>query len=101
MQTGGGGSYVVARENIVPTAGLIAAASLFVDDTLTASVSISAGVLTITSGEPALDGLRVEPCLAFLAILMIGNLRGIRESGRIHAVPTRCWRESPVPIASR
>jgi hypothetical protein len=69
-------------------AGLIAAASLLVDYTLTVSVSISAGVLALTSAEPALAAYRVELCLSFLAILMLGNLRGIRESGRIFAVPT-------------
>ncbi len=84
----GGGAYIVAKENIGPTAGLIAAASLLVDYTLTVAVSISAGVLAITSAFPRLDAYRVEMCLGFLAILTIGNLRGIRESGRIFAVPT-------------
>src|SRR6516162_1024311 len=84
----GGGAYIVAKENIGAMAGLIAAASLLVDYTLTVSVSISAGVLAITSAFPRLDVFRVEMCLAFLAILMVGNLRGIRESGRIFSVPT-------------
>jgi amino acid transporter len=84
----GGGAYIVAKENIGPLAGLVAAASLLVDYTLTVSVSISAGVLAITSAAPRLDVYRVELCLAFLTILMLGNLRGIRESGRIFAVPT-------------
>jgi amino acid transporter len=84
----GGGAYIVAKENIGAMAGLIAAASLLVDYTLTVSVSISAGVLAITSAFPRLDVFRVELCLLFLAILMVGNLRGIRESGRIFAVPT-------------
>ena len=84
----GGGAYIVAKENIGATAGLIAAASLLVDYTLTVSVSISAGVLAITSAVPRLDAVRVELCLLFLAVLMVGNLRGIRESGRIFAVPT-------------
>jgi amino acid transporter len=84
----GGGAYIVAKENISPTAGLIAAASLLVDYTLTVAVSISAGVLAITSAAPRLDVYRVELCLGFLAILMVGNLRGLKESGRIFAVPT-------------
>jgi len=84
----GGGAYIVAKENIGPMAGLIAAASLLVDYTLTVAVSISAGVLAITSAFPRLEVYRVEMCLSFLAILTIGNLRGIRESGRIFAVPT-------------
>src|SRR5215468_3115948 len=84
----GGGAYIVAKENIGDNAGLIAAASLLVDYTLTVAVSISAGVLAITSAFSQLDGIRVELCLGCLAILMLGNLRGIRESGRIFAVPT-------------
>ena len=84
----GGGAYVVAKENIGQTAALIAAASLLVDYTLTVSVSISAGVLAITSAFASLDPYRVELCLIFLTVLMLGNLRGIRESGRIFAVPT-------------
>ena len=86
----GGGAYIVAKENIGPMAGLIAAASLLVDYTLTVAVSISAGVLAITSAFPQLDPYRVEMCLAFLAVLTIGNLRGIRESGNI----SRCRRIS-------
>jgi amino acid transporter len=84
----GGGAYIVSKQNIGPMAGLIAAASLLVDYTLTVSVSISAGVLAITSAEPQLVPYRVEMCLGFLLLLMLGNLRGIRESGRIFAVPT-------------
>ena len=84
----GGGAYIVAKENISDTAGLIAAASLLVDYTLTVAVSISAGVLAITSAFPSVHPFRVEICLGFLAILTVGNLRGIRESGRIFAVPT-------------
>src|SRR5204863_9279897 len=84
----GGGAYIVAKENIGDNAGLIAAASLLVDYTLTVSVSISAGILAVTSAFPKLDVYRVEMCLAALAILMLGNLRGIRESGNIFAVPT-------------
>src|SRR3954452_7009773 len=84
----GGGAYIVAKENIGPMAGLIAAASLLVDYTLTVAVSISAGVLAITSALPQLDPYRIEMCLGFLAVLTVGNLRGIRESGNIFAVPT-------------
>jgi amino acid transporter len=84
----GGGAYIVAKENLGVNAGLVAAASLLVDYTLTVSVSISAGVLAITSAAPALAPYRVELCLIFLALLTIGNLRGIRESGRIFSVPT-------------
>src|SRR5437660_8902244 len=68
----GGGAYRVAKENIGSMAGLVAAASLLVDYTLTVSVSISAGVLAVTSAFPRLDVFRVEMCLFFLAILMVG-----------------------------
>ena len=84
----GGGAYRVAKENIAENAGLTAAASLLVDYTLTVSVSISAGVLAITSAFPSLDESRVPLCLMFLALLTVGNLRGIKESGRIFAIPT-------------
>jgi len=84
----GGGAYRVSKENIGENAGLTAAASLLVDYTLTVSVSISAGVLAITSAFPSVDEYRVELCLLFLTLLTVGNLRGIRESGRIFAVPT-------------
>src|SRR5438477_155989 len=84
----GGGAYRVAKENIGINAGLTAAASLLVDYTLTVSVSISAGVLAITSAAPSLHPYRVELCLLFLLLLTLGNLRGIRESGRIFSVPT-------------
>jgi len=84
----GGGAYRVAKENISPMAGLVAAASLLVDYTLTVSVSISAGVLAITSAIPSLEPYRVELCLFFLAMLTVGNLRGLKESGQIFAIPT-------------
>ena len=84
----GGGAYRVAKENISSMAGLVAAASLLVDYTLTVSVSISAGVLAITSAFPQVDGYRVALCLFFLALLTVGNLRGLKESGQIFAIPT-------------
>ncbi len=84
----GGGAYIVARENLGQTAGLVAAASLLVDYTLTVAVSIAAGVAAITSALPAFHVNRVEMALFFLVIITVGNLRGIRESGRIFSVPT-------------
>ena len=84
----GGGAYIVARENLGRLPSLVAAASLLIDYVLTVSVSIAAGVAAIAS---ALPHWRVEPvwlCLAFVAMLMLGNLRGIRESGRLFAAPT-------------
>ena len=84
----GGGAYIVAKENIGRLPSLVAAASLLIDYVLTVSVSIAAGVAAITS---ALPNWQLEPhlvCLGFVAILMFGNLRGIRESGRLFAGPT-------------
>jgi amino acid transporter len=84
----GGGAYIVSKDNLGMNAALIAAAALLIDYTLTVAVSIAAGVAAVTSAFPTLHVNRVEVSLAFLAVLAIGNLRGIRESGRIFAVPT-------------
>jgi len=85
---GGGGAYIVSKDNLGEMPALIAAAALLIDYTLTVAVSVAAGVAALTSAFPALHINRIELSLAFLAILAIGNLRGIRESGRIFAVPT-------------
>ena len=85
---GGGGSYVVSRENLGETPSLVAGASLLVDYILTVAVSVSAGVAAITSAFPALRPERVEICLGFIAIMTIANLRGLKESGRLFAGPT-------------
>ena len=84
----GGGAYIVARENLGETPALVAAAALLIDYVLTVAVSIAAGVAAITSAFPNWHVNRVELTLAFVFLLMVGNLRGIRESGRIFAVPT-------------
>ena len=84
----GGGAYIVARENIGESASLIAAASLLIDYVLTVAVSIAAGVAALTSAMPQWHVNRVELSLGFVALLMIGNLRGLRESGRIFSIPT-------------
>ncbi len=85
----GGGSYIVARENLGAGAGLIAAAALLTDYVLTVAVSVAAGIAAITSAFPgALDGIRVELAAASIVIVMLINLRGVRESGSIFAIPT-------------
>lgn len=84
----GGGSYVVSRENLGEIPSLVAGASLLTDYVLTVAVSIAAGVLAIYSVFPALAPYRVWICLGFVAVLTLGNLRGVKESGRIFAVPT-------------
>lgn len=89
----GGGAYIVAKENLGTTPGLIAGASLLVDYVLTVSVSIAAGVAAITSAVQGtryqwLDDHRVLLCLIFIAFIATANLRGVRESGALFAVPT-------------
>ena len=86
----GGGAYVVSRENISQGTGLVAGSALLVDYTLTVAVSISAGVLAIGSAFNFNDkaGIRIGLALFFLVLLTVGNLRGVKESGRIFAVPT-------------
>jgi amino acid transporter len=84
----GGGSYIVAKDNLGTLPGLVAAASLLTDYILTVAVSVSAGVLAIYSLAPQLAPYRVEICLGAIALILILNLRGIRESGTVFAVPT-------------
>src|SRR2546429_8009453 len=84
----GGGAYLVSKDNLGEMPALIAAASLLIDYVLAVAVSIAAGVAAITSAFPQLHVNRVELTLAFVLLLMVGNLRGIRESGRIFSVPT-------------
>jgi amino acid transporter len=84
----GGGAYIVAKDNLGEMAALIAASSLLIDYILTVSVSIAAGVAAITSAFPQWHVNRVELTVGFVLLLMVGNLRGIRESGRLFAVPT-------------
>jgi amino acid transporter len=89
----GGGAYIVAKENLGTSPGLIAAAALLVDYVLTVSVSIAAGVAAITSAVQGtryawLDDHKVILCLIFIAFIAIANLRGVRESGALFAAPT-------------
>ena len=84
----GGGAYLVAKDNIGDTPALVAAAALLIDYTLTVAVSIAAGVAALTSAFPALHVSRVELSLGFMTVLALGNLRGVRESGRLFSVPT-------------
>ena len=79
---------LVAKANLGTLPSLMAGSALLISYTLTVAVSISAGVAAITSALPALHPFRVWFGIAFVALLMLGNLRGIRESGSIFAVPT-------------
>ena len=84
----GGGSYIVASDNLGKLPGLVAAAALLTDYVLTVAVSIAAGVAALTSIYPALFGWRVAVGVTFVFLLWLGNLRGIRESANIFAIPT-------------
>lgn len=84
----GGGSYIVAHENLGSLAGLVAAAALLTDYILTVAVSTSAGVTALTSLFPQWHAYRVEIALVIVVVMTIMNMRGITEAGRIFAVPT-------------
>ena len=84
----GGGAYAVAKENIGPLASLIAASALLIDYVMTVSVSAAAAVTQTYSVFPSLFKYRVEIAIIAIALVTIANLRGLRESGNIFAVPT-------------
>jgi amino acid transporter len=84
----GGGSYVVASENLGIVPGLVAASALLVDYVLTVAVSVAAGVAAVTSAVPELYPERVLIGIVLVVLLTVGNLRGVREAGVIFAVPT-------------
>jgi amino acid transporter len=94
----GGGGYIVARENLGDLAGLVAAAALLIDYFLTVSVSVAGGLLAITTALPELEAARVELGVAFIALITIGNLRGIREAGVVFAGPTYFYAASVLGI---
>jgi amino acid transporter len=83
-----GGAYVVAKDNLGTLPSLVAAAALLVDYVLTVAVSVTAGVVALVSAAPSLDSHRVGLSLFFVVLLTLVNLRGVRESGILFAVPT-------------
>ena len=84
----GGGSYIVAKDNLGTMPSLTAGAALLIDYVLTVAVSLSAGVSAVVSVFPWLDPYRAGLALVFVLILTLANLRGLRESGAIFSVPT-------------
>ncbi len=94
----GGGSYVVARENLGTLAGLVAASALLVDYLLTAAVSLTAGVAAIASAFPVLWEYRIPAALVLLAIITLINLRGIQETGTLMAVPVYFFLVTYLPM---
>lgn len=84
----GGGAYIVAHDNLGQLPALVAGAALLTDYILTVAVSISSGVAQITSAFPGLLPYRVDIAVGVIAFMTVVNLRGVKESGRIFAVPT-------------
>jgi amino acid transporter len=84
----GGGSYIVARENLGTLPGLVAAAAVLIDYVLTVAVSVVAGSVAITSAAPALAEHRVVLSIGLVILLTLANLRGVKEAGTVFAIPT-------------
>jgi len=84
----GGGSYIVAGDNLGRLPALVAAAGLLTDYILTVAVSIAAGVAAITSAVPSLAPDTVAIGVGAIAVLLAGNLRGVRQAGLLFATPT-------------
>jgi amino acid transporter len=84
----GGGSYIVTKDNLGTLPGLISGAALLIDYVLTVAVSVAAGVAALTSALPALYDYRVAIGVGFVAAITVANLRGLRESGKLFALPT-------------
>jgi len=94
----GGGSYVVARENLGTLPGLVAAAALLIDYVLTAAVSLTAGVAAIASAFPGLWPHRVTLALLGLLLITLLNLRGVRETGTVIAIPVYLFLATYLPM---
>ncbi|WP_334149597.1 APC family permease [Microbacterium sp.] len=84
----GGGDYEVASKNLGEIPGVIVAAALLVDYVLTVAVSVASGVDNIISALPGLDPFRVELAVGFVILIIIVNLRGVREASLVFAIPT-------------
>src|SRR5207302_6928335 len=83
-----GGAYIVTRDNFGLLPAQVAGVSLLTDYVLTVSVSVAAGTAALTSAAPALTSFAVPVSVAFIVFIAYGNLRGVRESGRMFSVPT-------------
>ena len=94
----GGGSYVVARENLGTYPGLVAAAALLIDYVLTAAVSLTAGVDAIASAFPFLHDYREPLALGILLVLTLANLRGLRETGTLMSIPVYLFLFTYIPM---
>lgn len=85
---GGGGAYIVSRDNLGEIPAMVAAAALLTDYILTVSVSVSSGVEQLASLFPNLEDFRMPVAVAIVILIMVINLRGVKESGAVFAVPT-------------
>jgi amino acid transporter len=83
-----GGSYVVSRDNFGPNVAQIAGAALLISYTITVAVSVAAGTDAIISAIPSLGSVAVPLSIAFVVLIAFGNLRGLKEAGRVFAIPT-------------
>ncbi|MGH3417893.1 MAG: APC family permease, partial [Actinocrinis sp.] len=83
-----GGSYVVSRDNFGPNVAQIAGAALLISYTITVAVSVAAGTDAVVSAVPSLSGATVPLSVGFVLLIAFANLRGLREAGRVFAVPT-------------
>ena len=83
-----GGAYIVTKDNLGLLPAQVAGVALLTDYILTVAVSASAGVAALYSASPRCTPWRVPIALGFIAIIAVGNLRGVKESGKIFAVPT-------------
>lgn len=84
---GGGGAYIVTKDNLGRYPSLVSGAALLTDYVLTVAVSTAAGIAAITSAVPVLYPFRVPLCVGGVLVIAVGNLRGVRESGRLFSVP--------------
>jgi amino acid transporter len=83
-----GGAYIVTKDNFGTVPALVAGVSLLTDYVLTVSVSVAAGTAALASAFPALERFSIPLSVAFIALIAFGNLRGVKESGKVFAVPT-------------
>jgi amino acid transporter len=86
-----GGAYIVTKDNLGLLPAQVAGVALLTDYVLTVAVSVSAGVAALYSAVPGTYAWRVPIALAFIAVIAWGNLRGVKESGRLFAAPTYCF----------
>src|SRR3954468_6008762 len=94
----GGGDYAVARANLPGIFALVVAGALLVDYVMTVAVSTSSAVEQVVSALPGLDNIRVEIAAVAIVLIMLGNLRGLRESGNIFAIPTYVFAASTLAM---